>query len=491
MNKITGNKMTLYPFQNEIINKMYEREKKKKYLRDNININSDTSFITTKTGKSTIVINYIKNQYENDKLWMTHNNEKLDKTQQNKYTDNIFIEEKIILYKKFSTIVVTNKNNVSHWDNICKDNNINSIILRKHKFNEILLSNLDKNVIIISNDVYNSLSDISNKMSIVWKRIIIDKPSTMDRLDNWNNIYYDYLWFIIDSPTALFHKYRLKKRTNWIMNILKKPNRNNFIHIDNLLYIIDMLSISNLFSDENIPSLPIKNITYKCNFQTIQNTQHYARFMLHNFPISINNYDNVTTPCLKTILKEKKKDSENYNLCSICHSEQEYPVMETSCCNIFCSKCLLTWMLHKNTCPICRTNISSSNLIYEYKQNIEHVNVRQSRQQVINNIVRKHKRTIVFSRENIISKFNIDSNHKKIITFTDKNLYYSYNTFINSDSYVAFLTPKCIMYRINLQSCDNIIIYGDTSIKDENRLKKLVTNISKKNTTVFHQMYDC
>ena len=47
------------------------------------------------------------------------------------------------------------------------------------------------------------------------------------------------------------------------------------------------------------------------------------------------------------------------------------------------------------------------------------------------------------------------------------------------------------MYRINLQSCDNIIIYGDTSIKDENRLKKLVTNISKKNTTVFHQMYDC
>ncbi len=50
--------------------------------------------------------------------------------------------------------------------------------------------------------------------------------------------------------------------------------------------------------------------------------------------------------------------------CNICFDKIQNPVMELSCHNIFCTKCLLTWLSNKQTCPLCRVNVDISKLIY-------------------------------------------------------------------------------------------------------------------------------
>jgi len=52
------------------------------------------------------------------------------------------------------------------------------------------------------------------------------------------------------------------------------------------------------------------------------------------------------------------------NNCFICYDTLEYPVLEPNCQNLFCTKCLIKWLQQNNTCPLCRTDINMSNLIY-------------------------------------------------------------------------------------------------------------------------------
>lgn len=46
------------------------------------------------------------------------------------------------------------------------------------------------------------------------------------------------------------------------------------------------------------------------------------------------------------------------------HGKILKPVLEPHCQNIFCGECLLTWLQAHKTCPLCRANIESTDLVY-------------------------------------------------------------------------------------------------------------------------------
>ncbi len=51
-------------------------------------------------------------------------------------------------------------------------------------------------------------------------------------------------------------------------------------------------------------------------------------------------------------------------LCNICLETLIEPVLEPGCQNIFCGACLLTWLKDNDGCPVCRSEVTRSKLLY-------------------------------------------------------------------------------------------------------------------------------
>ena len=59
--------------------------------------------------------------------------------------------------------------------------------------------------------------------------------------------------------------------------------------------------------------------------------------------------------------------SNNIFICSICFeplNSRYYNNTTTSCSHTFHSTCINTWVTYSNTCPICRSLITSMNRLY-------------------------------------------------------------------------------------------------------------------------------
>jgi len=55
--------------------------------------------------------------------------------------------------------------------------------------------------------------------------------------------------------------------------------------------------------------------------------------------------------------------------CGICYTDND--ILETNCNHLFCTKCLITWMAIKNSCPVCRSFISYTTKISNPHRTIE------------------------------------------------------------------------------------------------------------------------
>ena len=59
-----------------------------------------------------------------------------------------------------------------------------------------------------------------------------------------------------------------------------------------------------------------------------------------------------------------------------------------------------------------------------------------------------------------------------------------------SNSFVILLNIKHIDLRLNLQSCDHVLFWGDTKLYENVRVRDLVTSIVKNEHTTFHHLQE-
>jgi actin-like ATPase involved in cell morphogenesis len=62
------------------------------------------------------------------------------------------------------------------------------------------------------------------------------------------------------------------------------------------------------------------------------------------------------------MLRQRIEQSAQEN-CSICYEAPSQAVLVPCCSRRFCGSCLLSWLLHQNSCPLCREAISPDRLI--------------------------------------------------------------------------------------------------------------------------------
>jgi hypothetical protein len=195
---------------------------------------------------------------------------------------------------------------------------------------------------------------------------------------------------------------------------------------------------------------------------------------------------------LETVLKE--------NSCSICFDKLTEPVLEPSCQNLFCGKCLLTWLERDERCPLCRNFIRNSDLIYlkvisEDVEGCEECRKVLTQMETVNKIISENKagKFLIFSaydatfgpicrflKEHDINFTQLKGTKKSRQTNIDDFKYGNLNViFLNSDFNGAGL---------NLQETTDIILYHEMPLSTQSQIVGRANRIGRTHPLQVHHL---
>ena len=168
--------------------------------------------------------------------------------------------------------------------------------------------------------------------------------------------------------------------------------------------------------------------------------------------------------------------------CPICTEKLQTPVLEPSCQNLFCGQCLLTWLHNKQTCPLCRANIITTDLVYlssEEKNLIvdDHKNQLLTPLEKVIDILNTNRegKFIIFSLYDATFKpiCKILDEHKisfALVKGSQKMQKKSIEDFRYGNIKVIFLNSNFYGAGVNLQEASDIILYHEMESHVENQI---------------------
>ena len=440
-------------------------------------------------------------------------------------------------FRKINTsLIVVNGTILKQWEEYLSYSNLKYVSIRKTRnVEEITPEEYD--VVLCPVKHYNLLMSVNSK--IAWKRFVYDEPGHT-KITKMKNINSGFIWFITATPKAILQQYRCSKsgfiKEKFICNIFTSGDYTDMISglcIDNEEETLK----KSFLLPENI------NIHYKCHQPVYKvvcglvSSKIDTMIEAGNIEGAILALGGERTCNLIELIKCKKKKEleviyekmenscknpskilrikeriekqllkidERYGnflkqTCSICLEQIDSPVLETNCQNIFCGKCLLTWLKDKKTCPLCVKDVHTKDLVYikrnEKKKNIEIKFEKKMTkdEQVLDIIVNSEKsKFILFSEydsfENVMKKF-IEKGIKflclkGILTKLEKNI----ESYKNGDIDVIILNAKNNGAGLNLQETTDIILYHKIS---EDMFKQIIgraNRIGRKDILKIHHL---
>ena len=80
--------------------------------------------------------------------------------------------------------------------------------------------------------------------------------------------------------------------------------------------------------------------------------------------------------CKKKVFSGCCNIHKNHEICTICLNNCTFGSYKTlGCTHIFCKSCIYTWIIPNNTCPNCRTYVTSSEYSSAFNYNIKSGNI--------------------------------------------------------------------------------------------------------------------
>jgi SNF2 family DNA or RNA helicase len=197
---------------------------------------------------------------------------------------------------------------------------------------------------------------------------------------------------------------------------------------------------------------------------------------------------------------ETRFESMLKDVCSICTNKLKCPIMEPFCQNLFCGECLLTWLQKKQSCPLCRANIDTTELIYlgEYKNEEKELEIKEKRYTALEKIIdilsnKKDGKFIIFSAYDASFKpicrvlKEADINFSLVIG-NRKTREQSIEKFKNGDANVIFLNSNFNGAGINLQEASDIILYHEMPTSTQNQIIGRANRIGRVNSLHVHHL---
>ena len=450
---------------------------------------------------------------------------------------------KIERYSKLpTTLILVSPTILEQWTKEISFTNLNQIaITSKKEIENTDVENYD--IVITIPSMYNNLVQIYSKYA--WKRFIFDEPANI-RVPGMRDIKAGFVWFVTAQPNAIipyhqscrgsmmhkiidnnntdtfteqFNGIIIKNNDEFIKTsfIMPKTNYINYYCFQPVFTVIkDMVNpnICQLIESGNIEGAitalggsKTKNIVELVKRKKLEEIESIKAkiniYTIRENTLKINEYINLQ----KEIEKQLANIDERFNNmlanqnCHICLNTMDNIVMEPNCQNLFCGDCLLKWLTNHNSCPICRTNIVLSELIYiENENSISNHNNQNQKQ-----ILLKTEQIIDIIKANSNGKFLIFSEYEgsflpicKVLETSNINFVVLkgniinrttiINNYKNGNINVIFLNSAQDSAGINLQETTDIILYHQMSSSTKNQIIARAERIGRTKELNVHQL---
>lgn len=435
------------------------------------------------------------------------------------------------------TLILVNKSIVHQWLDEFSHTplRVKAFTTEKEVDNENL--NIDAyNVVITTPNVFNRL--IERFLNVCWKRFIFDEPGHI-RVPKMRNVISGFMWFVTATPYSMLIQHKNCK-TSFMHMITHQHLESMFKHV--------IIANPPDFIRQSFAMPKSIHTYYKCysplfrTFNGMVNERIIGMIEANNIDGAIQALGGGSKTCdITTLVKNKKleeledvrtkiriytmrddqervtewKEREIRVLnqlkeldkrfedclskeCNICYSGLQTPVMEPACQNIFCAKCLLTWLKERNTCPYCRALVNIKNLVYivEEDEKKEEKEELPTKEKVIIDLLRSDGKFILFSSydESFKGIQNLLwENHIKFceVKGTIKAMEGNIQKFKNGEIKVMFLNSKFHGAGLNLQEATDVIIYHKM---EDNLLRQVLGRANrigrKESLKVHHLVYE-
>ena len=421
-----------------------------------------------------------------------------------------------------TTLILVPTSIVSQWEKEFKYTTLKVKIIESRKDVETV-SVEDYDVVIVTTSMFNNLAISYSQYA--WKRFIFDEPGHL-RVSGMKEIHAGFYWMVTATPEDINLRHR-----NCRGSFMKKIIGEEWCRIeDQFAGMILRNDLDFVHASFNTPQ--IYHYYHKCFqpvfqavFGMVSNTIH-TMIAAGNIEGAVTalggkKTENIIELVKKELVEEmssieediiihrdiKKDDKklENASLklesiknklnqlscrfeamlkdvCSICTVKLKNPIMEPSCQNLFCGECLLTWLQTKNSCPLCRAEVATNELVYLGGVSEEDVvsiykEKRHTPLEKVNEILtsKKDGKFIIFSEYDATFKPICRMLKESGIIFSvvignRKAREQSIESFKTGDAKVIFLNSNFNGAGINLQEASDIILYHEMSTTTQNQI---------------------
>jgi len=435
-------------------------------------------------------------------------------------------------------LIIVNNSIIKQWENEIKRTNLRyEIINSKKKCNVFGIENLD--VILCVPTMFNKF--INENKKYAWKRVIYDEPDTI-HIPSMSQIYFGFMWLVSATPYGIKNKYTtrscsflpsldfnslpdiffksliVKNDDEYVKNSWKLPETTHLYYdcyqplsqtirgmvSDRIQKMIDAGNIKgaiiNLGGKESDSIIDL--INFKFQEDLTETNQKIERYQNRQDQEMVDEWTSKKNAILKKIEDFKNRYNSFINSsCIICYNELKDPVLFPCCHNIFCGKCIMKWHKTNDSCPLCRTKIDFSKLVYINSDKDDNKKKKKKDkpltkiEQIVKIINDKKKgKFIIFSEDDLTFTFirsSLCANNinclelKGSIRTREKTL----AKFKNSDETISlFLNSKNNGAGINLQECTDIVLYHTMSKSVTTQIIGRANRIGRKEKLFIHHL---
>lgn len=522
-------KAKLFPHQLASIYKMEEMEREKIINYDNKTIQTKLGINTDKTGygKTLTVVGLLlrdKMEWDMETPYITESI--------NTECGGLTIKREIERYDKFnSTLILVPPSIVKQWEGELGKSNLTYKSLTTKKIVDNVSIN-DYDVILTVPSVYNYI--LLNYSKYAWKRFVFDEPGNI-RVSNMKSVVAGFTWLLTATPQAIvsthqnckhnfikdiissnwicfeeeFEKFIVKNSEDFLQASFSMPSTihiNYECHEPILKAVSSMVNskIKNMIAANNIEGAirelggksnnlitELKNSKEKYKIHLEKQIEYYTNVSPDNKKLS--NLNSKLEIACENLKQLEQTDWASMQTCSICLDKVSNPVMENNCNNIFCGSCMLKWLSSKDSCPMCRSNVSVNNLVYTTKDN-QPISPHMSKNEKILSLIQTDKKYLIFSAydETFINLGKLFRTHSIKYTFLKGNINKrdnAINDYKVGDTNVIFLNTNYNGAGINLQETTDIIIYHELQNTTLNQIIGRANRIGRVIPLTVHYLY--
>jgi SNF2 family DNA or RNA helicase len=436
-----------------------------------------------------------------------------------------------------ATLVLASQSIIGQWEQefLNTDLTVGKVTTKK-SIDEIDPEEYD--VILVSPSMYNKL--ISSHAKYSWKRFIFDEPGHM-RVVGMKSVNAGFYWFVTATPNSIMNQHRnckgflkeiigngwwdfesqfsdviLRNNIDFVKSSFEMPSTHHHYHdcfnpISNAINEFVTPNISMMISAGNIEDAitalggdktsnlmelvkrkkleELEEIESKIRIYTIRIDEARIKTWTDKRD-RVNNQINEIESRFELMLKGN---------CNICLDKIRSPVLEPNCQNIFCGECLLTWMINKLSCPVCRAVVTPQELICvsSIKETVH--------QPLQERTLSKLEKTIEIISSDPGNKVLIFSAYDNtfspiIATLKENNIKYAViqgtlstrekrlKSFRERDTSVIFLNSTFNGAGINLQEATDIILYHEMSTDTQNQILGRANRIGRQKPLQVHHL---